>query len=62
MTVTIKTTIGFSISMKSAYQTQTKQYNDQSHLVRVEHGFVVNKMHTLIKKTVHKKFEFERVI
>ena len=49
MTVTIKTTIGFSISMKSAYQTQTKQYNDH------EYGFVVNKTYTLIKKTVHKK-------
>ena len=31
-----------SISMKLAYQTQTKHYNDQSHLVCVEHGFVVN--------------------
>ena len=41
--------------MKFAYQTQTKQYNDQSHLVCVEHGFVVNKIHTSIKKTVHKK-------
>ena len=40
--------------MKFAYQTQTKQYNDQSHLVCVEHGFVVivNKTHTSIKKTV----------
>ena len=55
----IKTTIGSSDSMKLAYQTQTKQYNDQSHLVCVEHGFVVNKMHTLIKKTVHKKFDLK---
>ena len=30
-TVIIKTTIGSSISMISAYQTQTKKYNDQSH-------------------------------
>ena len=35
-----------------AYQTQTKQYNDQSHLVSVEHGFVVNKTHTSIKKLI----------
>ena len=55
----IKTTIGFSISMKFAFQTQTKQYNDQSHLVCVEHGFVVNKTHTSIKKTVHKKFDLK---
>ena len=41
--------------MKFAYQTQTKQYNDQSHLVCVENGFVVNKTHTPIKKTVYKK-------
>ena len=41
--------------MKLAYQTQTKQYNDQSHLVCVKHGFVVNKIHTSVKKTVHKK-------
>ena len=41
--------------MKFAYQTQTKQYNDQSHLVCVEHGFVVNKIQTSIKETVHKK-------
>ena len=34
--------------MEFAYQTQTKQYNDQSHLVCVEHGFVVNKTHTSI--------------
>ena len=34
-----KTTIGSSISMKLAYQTQTKQYNEQSHLVCVEHDF-----------------------
>ena len=38
--------------MKFAYQTQTKQYNDQSHLVSVEHGFVVNKTHTSIKKLI----------
>ena len=44
--------------MKLAYQTQTKQYNDQSHLVCVEHGFVVNKIHTSITKTVHKKVLF----
>ena len=31
-TIIIKSTIGFSISMKFAYQTKTKQYNDQSHL------------------------------
>ena len=57
----IKTTIGSSDSMKLAYQTQTKQYNDQSHLVCVEHGFVVNKivLHTLIKKTVRKKFDLK---
>ena len=41
--------------MKLAYQTQIKQYNDQSHLVCVEHGFEVNKTHTFIKMTVHKK-------
>ena len=35
--------------MKLAYKTQIKQYNDQSHLVYVEHGFVVNKIHTSIK-------------
>ena len=29
--ILLKTTIGSSISKKSAYQTQTKQYNDQSH-------------------------------
>ena len=47
--------------MKLAYQTQTKQYNDQSHLVCVEHGFVVNKivLHTLIKKTVRKIFDLK---
>ena len=55
----MKTTIGSSISMKLAYQTQTKQYNDQSHLVCVEHGFVVNKINTSIKKTVHKKFDLK---
>ena len=41
--------------MKLAYQTQTKQYDDQSHLVCIEHGFVLNKINTSIKKT----FEFE---
>ena len=45
--------------MKLAYQTQTKQYNDQSHLMCVEHGFVVNQIHTLIKKTVRKKFDLK---
>ena len=34
--------------MKFEYQTQTKQYNDQSILVCVDHGFVVNKTHALI--------------
>ena len=57
--ITIKTTIGSSISMKLAYQTQTKQYNDQSHLMCVKHGFVVNKIHTSINKTVHKKFNLK---
>ena len=42
--------------MKLAYQTKIKQYNDQSHLVCVEHGFVVNKTHTSIMKTVHEKW------
>ena len=51
--IIIKTTIGSSISMKLAYQTQTKQNNDQSHLECVEHVIVVNKIHTSIKKTVH---------
>ena len=45
--------------MKLAYQPQTKHYNDQLHLVYVEHGFVVNKIHTSIKKTVHKKFDLK---
>ena len=45
--------------MKSAYQTQTKQYNDQSHLVGVEHVIIVNKIQTSIKKTVHKKFDLK---
>ena len=48
--------------MKLAYQTQTKQYNDQSHSVFVEHGFLVNKIHTSIKKTVHKKIRFESIM
>ena len=48
MIVELKTTIGSSISMKLAYQTKTKQYNDQSHFsVFVEHGFVVSQTHTL---------------
>ena len=41
--------------MKLAYQTKIKQYNDQSHLVCVENGFVANKTHTSITKTVYKK-------
>ena len=41
--------------MKLSYQTKIKQYNDQSRLVCVEHGFVVIKTHTSITKTVHKK-------
>ena len=45
--------------MKLAYQTQTKHYNDQSLLVYVEHGFVVNKIPTSIQKTVHKKFDLK---
>ena len=48
-----------SVSMKLAYQTQTKQYNDQSHLLCVEHGFVENKIHTSIKKTVYEKFDLK---
>ena len=52
-TIIIKSTIGFSISIKFAYQTKTKQNNDQPHLMCVEHGFVVNKTHTSIKKTVY---------
>ena len=58
-TIIIKTIIGSSISMKLAYQTQIKQYNDQSHLVCGEHGFVVNKINTSIKKTVHKKIDLK---
>ena len=38
--------------MKLAYQTQTKQYMANRILVCVEHGFVVNKIHTSIKLTV----------
>ena len=34
-------------------------YNDQSHLVCIEHGFVVNKINTSIKKTVYKKFHLK---
>ena len=45
--------------MKLAYQIQTKQYNDQSHLVYVEHGFVVKNIHTSIKKTAHEKFDLK---
>ena len=41
---------------------KTKQYNDQSYLVCVEHGFIVNKTHTSFKKTVHKKIRSESVI
>ena len=52
--------IGSSISMKFTYQTQTKQYNDQSHLMCVKHGFVVNKIRTTsIKKTLHKKLDLK---
>ena len=58
-TIIIKTIIGSSISMKLAYQTQIKQYNDQSHLVCGEHGFVLNKINTSIKKTVHKKIDLK---
>ena len=46
--------------MKFAYQTKTKQYND--HLVCVEHGFVVNKTHTSIKKTANYKIRSESVM
>ena len=46
--------------MKLAYQTQTKRYNDQSHLMCVEHGFVVNKIRsTSIKKTLHNKVDLK---
>ena len=48
--------------MKFANQTKTKQYNDQSRLVCVEHGYVVNKTHTSIKKTAHKKNRSESVM
>ena len=34
-------------------------YIDQLHLVCVEHGFVVNKINTSIKKTVHTKFDLK---
>ena len=37
----------------------TVQYNEQSHLVCVEHGFVVNKTHTSIKKTTLKKIDLK---
>ena len=53
--IIIKQTIGSSISMKFAYQTQTKQYNDQSHLVCVKHGFVVKKPHARQLRTLQKK-------
>ena len=43
------------ISISNTNQT----INDQSHLVCVEHGFVVNKIHTSINKTVHKKFNLK---
>ena len=52
---------GSSIAMKLAYQTQTKQFNDQSHLMFVEHGFVVNKIHTSIKNKKCIKNRFESV-
>ena len=48
--------------MKFGYQTKFKQYNDQSHLMCVEHGSVVNKAHILIKKTVHKKIRSKSVM
>ena len=48
--------------MKFAYKTQTKQYIDQSHLVCVEHGFVVNKIHTSIKNTTCIKNRFKSVM
>ena len=48
--------------MELAYQTQTKQYNDQSHLGCVENEFVVNKIHSSIKETVYKKNRFESVM
>ena len=42
--------------MKFAYQTQTNQYVMTNRiLVCVEHGFVVNKIHTSITEIVHKK-------
>ena len=51
---------GCSISMKFAYQTQTKHYNDlNAHLVCVEHGFIINQSHTSIKKAVHKKIDLK---
>ena len=48
--------------MKFAYQTKTKQYNDQSHLVCVEQGFVLHKTNTSVKKTAHKKIRSESVM
>ena len=35
------------------------QTNDHSHLVCVEHGFIVKKTHTSIKKTAHKKIDLK---
>ena len=55
--IIMRPTIGFSMSMKFTYQTQTKQYNGHLHLVCVEHGFVVNKTFTSIQQTVHKKVD-----
>ena len=45
--------------MKLAYQTQTKQYNDQSYLVCVEHGDVVNKNTHFNKEDSAKIFELK---
>ena len=59
--IIIKTTIGSSISMKLAYQTQTEQYNDQSRLTCFEHSFVVNKIHTSIEDSAI-KIRFESVM
>ena len=57
--IMIKTTIGSSISMKSGYQNTIRPNPNNTMtnriLVYVEHGFVVNKIHSSIKKTVHKK-------
>ena len=46
--------------MKFAYQTKTKQYNDQLHLVCVDHGFVVNQTQTLqLRRQRIKKFDLK---